>query len=263
MNKKDIELKNLLDIEVANRNNDCELTLERPDPLFIAKRHNDEYISLICALFAYGKASLIIKFLDSLDFSLLNKDEQSIRKSFEKHYYRFQNSKDIQEFFIALSRLKKQTTLNELFVEKYKINNNVCEGIDNIISKINEINPHTSQGYKFLLGSNFKRDKQNNIKQVGNAAYKRWFMYLRWMVRKDNLDMGLWSGVSSEDLLMPLDTHTFNVSNKLGLISRNNCDLYASYLLTKKLKQFDKNDPIKYDFALYRIGQEKLIESNK
>ncbi|WP_428023931.1 TIGR02757 family protein [Arcobacter sp.] len=259
MNKKELELKNLLDMEVNSRNNECELTQERPDPLFIAKRYNDEYISLICALFAYGKASLIIKFLDSLDFSLLDEDEKLIRKTLKNIYYRFQNSKDIQEFFIALSRLKKQTTLNELFLEKYLVNNDICEGIDYLINKINDENPYTSQGYKFLLGSNFKRDKENKIKLIGNAAYKRWFMYLRWMVRKDNLDMGLWKGVRSEDLLMPLDTHTFNVSNKLGLIQRKNCDLYASYLLTTKLKEFDKNDPIKYDFALYRIGQEKIL----
>jgi uncharacterized protein (TIGR02757 family) len=259
MNKKDIELKKLLDNEVLSRNNNGELTLNRPDPLFIAKRYNDEYISLICALFAYGKASMIIKFLDRFDFSILDEDEDIIRDSLDGFYYRFQNSKDIQEFFVALSRLKKQTSLNRLFLEKYKINNDICEGIDYLIAKINEINPHTSQGYKFLLGSPFKRDKQNNIKQVGNAAYKRWFMYLRWMVRSDNLDMGLWEGVLKEDLLMPLDTHTFNVSNKLGLIERKTCDLYASSLLTSKLKEFDEKDPIKYDFALYRIGQEKLL----
>ena len=201
MNKKDIELKKLLDNEVICRNCNDELTLDKPDPLYIAKRYNDEYISLICAMFAYGKASMIIKFLDSLDFSLLDKTEDDIRKSLDGFYYRFQNSKDIQEFFIALSRLKKQTSLNELFKEKYKINNDICEGIDYLITKINEINPHNSQGYKFLLGSNFKRDKQNNIKQIGNAAYKRWFMYLRWMVRYDNLDMGLWKGISRQDLL--------------------------------------------------------------
>jgi len=259
MNKKDIELKKLLDNEVLNRNSNDELTLDRPDPLFIAKRYNDEYISLICALFAYGKASMIIKFLDRFDFSILDKNEDIIRDSLDGFYYRFQNSKDIQEFFIALSRLKKQTSLNRLFLEKYKINNDICEGIDYLITKINEINPHTSQGYKFLLGSPFKRDKQNNIKLTGNAAYKRWFMYLRWMVRSDNLDMGLWKNIDKKDLLMPLDTHTFNVSNKLGLINRKNCDLYASSLLTSKLKEFDKKDPIKYDFALYRIGQEKIL----
>ena len=63
MTKKDKELKELLDIEVNFRNNENELSQEKPDPLLIAKKYKDEYISLICALFAYGKASLIIKCL--------------------------------------------------------------------------------------------------------------------------------------------------------------------------------------------------------
>ena len=71
--------------------------------------------------------------------------------------------------------------------------------------------------------------------------------------------MGLWKNVKKSDLLIPLDTHTFNVSNRLGLIDRKNCDLYASYLLTSKLKEFDESDPIKYDFAIYRLGQEKIM----
>lgn len=81
---------------------------------------------------------------------------------------------------------------------------------------------------------------------------------MRWMVREDNIDMGLWSGVDKSDLIIPLDTHTFNVSKKLGLLSRKSYDLEAAMELTKKLKEFDRQDPLKYDFALYRIGQEKL-----
>lgn len=259
MTKKDKEIKELLDIEVSFRNCANELSEEKPDPLFVAKKYNDEYISLVCALFAYGKASLIMKFLQSLDFSILDKNEDEIKDFLTGFYYRFQSTQDIQEFFIALSRLKKTTTLNELFLKAYNNSNDICEGIDFLIKTIYEINPYNSTGYKFLLSSPFKRDKNMNIKQIGNAAYKRWFMYLRWMVRNDNLDMGLWNGVKKSDLLIPLDTHTFFISNKMGLINRKNCDLYASYLLTSKLKEFDKNDPVKYDFALYRIGQEKLI----
>lgn len=88
---------------------------------------------------------------------------------------------------------------------------------------------------------------------------KRWMMYLRWMVRCDNIDMGLWSGIDRADLIIPLDTHTFNVSRKLGLLSRKSYDLEAAIELTKKLKEFDEKDPLKYDFALYRIGQERLF----
>ena len=84
-------------------------------------------------------------------------------------------------------------------------------------------------------------------------------MFLRWMVRKDELDLGFWKGIDKKDLILPLDTHTFKVSQKLGLLKRKTYDLKSAIEISKKLKEFDKNDPIKYDFALYRIGQEKIL----
>jgi uncharacterized protein (TIGR02757 family) len=84
-------------------------------------------------------------------------------------------------------------------------------------------------------------------------------MYLRWMVRKDHIDLGLWTKVDKKDLIVPLDTHTFNVSHKLGLLKRKNYDLEAALELTATLRGFDSEDPVKYDFALYRIGQEKML----
>ena len=104
-----------------------------------------------------------------------------------------------------------------------------------------------------------KLDKQGNIKYIGNSPYKRYNMFLRWMVRYDNLDMGLWQKVNKKDLVLPLDTHTFKVGQKLGLLNRKTYDLQSAILITNKLKEFDKNDPMKYDFAIYRMGQEKII----
>ena len=83
-------------------------------------------------------------------------------------------------------------------------------------------------------------------------------MYFRWMVRANALDMGLWSKIDKKDLIMPLDTHVFNVSRRLGLLERKSCDLQAALELTDTLKKFDSQDPLKYDFAIYRLGQEKL-----
>lgn len=88
---------------------------------------------------------------------------------------------------------------------------------------------------------------------------KRWMMYLRWMVRSDAIDMGLWQGVSTSDLIVPLDTHTFNVSKRLGLLERRSYDLQAALELTDTLRCFDPDDPVKYDFALYRLGQERIV----
>jgi uncharacterized protein (TIGR02757 family) len=253
------KIKELLDKEVDKRNCTDELCLDKPDPLIVAKKYNDEYISLICALFAYGNAGQIVKFLSSLDFSLLDESEDEITKALSNHYYRFQNSQDVITFFIVIKRLRQIDSLESLFLKGYEKDLNVLEGIDEVIRVIQELYMYSSQGYKFLISDRFKRDKNGYIKEIGNSPYKRWNMFLRWMVREDSIDMGLWKRVDKKDLLLPLDTHTFQVSKKLGLLNRKTYDLKSALLITENLRKFDKNDPIKYDFAIYRLGQEKLV----
>ena len=248
----DIYIKRLLDLEVAKRNCDGELCEERLDPIMIARRYKDPTISLICALFAYGNVKQIIKFLNSLDFSLLQKSDDEIRDALKNHYYRFQKSEDITVLFIALKRLNKKNTLEEIFKIGYKKNKSAVEGVNELIKTLQNVYPYNSQGYNFLISNITTKTK-------GAGALKRWMMYLRWMVRADAIDMGLWRGVDKSDLIMPLDTHTFTISKKLGLLKRKSYDLQAAIELTLKLKTFDNSDPLKYDFALYRIGQEKLL----
>ena len=258
MTKQDQEIKRLLDNEVNQRNNNSELSYEKPDPLMVARRYDDEFIILLCALFAYGNAKLIVKFLDSLDFSLLEKSDEIIDRELDSFYYRFQNNQDVKAVFKTFKRLKNEDSLNSIFLSAYKKENSILEGIDALIQKIHNISNHNSQGFTFLISTPLKRDKQGIIKELGNAPYKRWNMFLRWMVRDDNLDLGLWHGVDKKDLILPLDTHTFKVSQKLGLLDRQSYDLKSALLITNKLKEFDSLDPIKYDFSLYRIGQEKI-----
>lgn len=253
-------LKQKLNTEAKKRDCFSELCKERPDPIMVAKKYNDEYVSLICALFAYGNAKLIVKFLDSLEFNLLDCEENIIREKLCGKYYRFQSNEDVIAIFITLSKLKKQTTLEQIFLEGYKKENNILEGIDKIITTIKEIDPYSTKGYDFLIGTPLKRAKDGKIKLQGNSPYKRYNMFLRWMVREDNIDLGLWKeSVNKKDLILPLDTHTFKISQKLGLLERNIYDLQSAILITKELQLFNKQDPIKYDFALYRIGQENLL----
>lgn len=249
MIRKDKAVKLRLDEEVMRRNSYDEISLENPDPIMIAREYKEEYTALVCALFAYGKVENIIKFLDSLDMHLLDADEKIIREKLGKHYYRFQNSEDIIQFFITLSRLKKEASLNSLFLLGYEKERDVIAGINMLLEKMLAINPYRSRGYGFLIG-------KITTKRKGSGALKRWNMYLRWMVRDDAIDMGLWSGVDRKDLLLPLDTHTFKMGHKFGLLKRKSYDLEAAWELTQKLKSFDGNDPVKYDFALYRLGQE-------
>ena len=253
------DLKALLDQEVCSRNTNCELSYDKPDPLLVASRYRDESAILLCGLFGYGNAKLIVKFLDSLDMFLLESTEEQIEKALSQHYYRFQTSDDVITIFKALRRLKQESSLEDIFAQAYRKEESVLEGIDALIHAIQAIYPYESYGYKFLLSSPFKRDKKGAIKEIGNAPYKRWNMFLRWMSREDELDLGLWKRIDKKDLILPLDTHTFKVSQNLGLLDRKTYDLKSALLITEKLKSFDPTDPIRYDFALYRIGQEKIV----
>ncbi len=246
------KVKILLDEEVEVRNNSSEISSDKPDPLLIALEHNDETIALICALFAYGNARLIVKFLQSLDFSLLEASDEMIRKTLSSHYYRFQNAQDVAALFIVLKRLKDVESIENIFYQGYKKEENVLDGLWEFINTLKSVVSHKSRGYDFLVGSVPK-------KLSGMGTYKRYMMYLRWMVRDDALDLGLWTKIDKKDLLLPLDTHTFKVSQRLGLLKRKTYDMKAAIEVTQRLRKFDKHDPIKYDFALYRLGQEKIV----
>jgi uncharacterized protein (TIGR02757 family) len=245
------DLQALLEREVITRNTQKELTFDKPDPLLIASMEPNEYKALICALYAYGNAHAIISFLQSLDFSLLDMPEKTIREKLSSSYYRFQTPLDTQELFVTLSSLKKVTSLHTLFQQGYQQRRDVMDGLKTLIEALYDVNAYRSKGYQFLLGKIPRRPYA--------SPYKRWHMYLRWMVRKDYLDLGLWTDVERSDLLMPLDVHTFKMGQKLGLISQKSYGFKAVLELTEKLKVFDVSDPVKYDFALYRLGQERKV----
>jgi len=247
-----IEIKNTLERELKSRDSEFELSYERPDPLMVAKRYKDEYISLICALFAYGNAKLIVEFLDSLDFSILELSQEQIAKELKNHYYRFQKPQDVIDIFITIKRLKELDSIENIVYNGYRKEASVVEGLWSLIDTIRALHPSNTHGFNFYFLKSSKKIK-------GAGTYKRYFMYFRWMVRKNSLDMGLWSKIDKKDLIMPLDTHTLAVSRKLGLLKRKANDLQAAIELTNKLKEFDSSDPIKYDFALYRLGQEKIL----
>ena len=241
-----MDLKSLLDYHADIKNCDENL-YANPDPLWVAAKFKEPNIALIAALFAYGNAKLIVKFLNSLNFELLNQSDEEIRKFYKNHKYRFQSVSDVAEIFITIKRLKNDSNVEEILKKGYEKNASMAEAINSLILEIYKLNSYKSRGYEFFFGKSFDK------KPI--SPYKRYNMYLRWMVRNSDIDLGLFRGFDKKDLLIPLDVHTHRVSLNLGLIDRKTYDFEAVNLLTEKLKEFDANDPIKYDFALYRLGQ--------
>ncbi len=86
------------------------------------------------------------------------------------------------------------------------------------------------------------------------SACKRWNLYLRWMVRSDAVDFGLWPGIPVHRLVVPTDTHVHRIARRLGLTRRRVADWKAARQITDALARFDPRDPVRFDYALCRIG---------
>lgn len=110
----------------------------------------------------------------------------------------------------------------------------------------------------FSLEFSPTRTRKHIATPARKSACKRLNMYLRWMVRKDErgVDFGIWDTIKTSQLICPLDVHVERVARKLGLLYRKQSDWLAAVELTNNLKQFDANDPVKYDFALFGMGVE-------
>ena len=86
------------------------------------------------------------------------------------------------------------------------------------------------------------------------SACKRLAMYARWMTRPGPVDLGLWAGVQTHQLVVPLDVHTGRQARRLGLLTRRADDWRAVQELTAACRALCPEDPARYDFALFGLG---------
>ena len=116
-------------------------------------------------------------------------------------------------------------------------------------------NIHYFKQYFFELPHQ-KRTEKHVSDPLGGSAAKRLNMFLRWMVRPASkaVDFGIWDRLNPSQLSCPLDVHSGNVARSLGLLKRKQNDHKALVELDKKLRSFDAQDPVKYDFALFGLG---------
>ncbi len=235
-----------------------------PDPLEVLHRYSNpedvEIIGLLSSIFAYGNVNLILRILDNLgtlvgkhpyDF-VKNFDYGKDNKLFRGIRYRFYTESDIANLFRLLNRAVTEfETLENLFMNGFNQNDeNVKAGIDKFsewfIANCAKLKCYTN-GIRSMF----------TMPEKGSAA-KRFNLFLRWMVRADELDFGLWKNVKKSQLVIPVDVHIARISKQLGLTSRKNVTWNMAEEITTNLKKFDSSDPVKYDFALCHIGMRKL-----
>ncbi|WP_246144958.1 TIGR02757 family protein [Helicobacter canis] len=179
-------------------------------------------------------------------------------------YYRFQTSDDVKLLFASLACIIAQGGLESSFSRKAPplavisaISQAICSHASRILASPLYA-PFFSHDYcaRFLASKQFSQGFSFLVGFSPSSPLKRWNMFLRWLTRKDHIDLGLWQDLlSPSDLLLPLDTHTLRISRALTLLQRKSYDRKAVLEVSAALKRFCAHDPIRYDFALYRIGQ--------
>jgi len=203
-----------------------------------------EIAGFLASLFAYGRREIFIEKLNKL-FSLIGKSpyEYVLEGNFDLKglNYRFFKTEDIEGFLYVLHTLyKNEGGLSCLFKKAYKSGNLMQYVCDYFYSHAPE---RAGAGFYFGIPNPAK-----------GGAMKRMWMFLRWMVRKSPVDLGIWNFIPMSELKIPLDTHVARISRELGLIKRNANDIKTVNELSAVLAEFSPDDPVKYDFALFGYG---------
>ncbi|MGB9736601.1 MAG: TIGR02757 family protein [bacterium] len=226
------------------------------------RRAEDIEISgFIASALAYGRVKLfkpvINKILSKMGNEpykfVLNFVPESGIHEFKGIKYRMNTTKDIVAFIYLLSMfLKRYGTPGEFFKHNFDKNE---PNIINTLSRF--VKAFYTQDTRPVYGTSilpFGLLQMLPSPDKGSPC-KRSNMFLRWMVRqKDDVDFGLWTFIPANKLIIPLDTHIARISRHLGLTNRKTTDLKTAIEITDNLKQFDPDDPVKYDFALCHLG---------
>ncbi|HBG28309.1 MAG: TIGR02757 family protein [Planctomycetes bacterium GWF2_41_51] len=254
MNKKliihNLKLKTLLE-GLYNKYNHKKFI--PPDPLqFVyhyTKKSDMEIAGFLSAMFAYGAVEQIEKFLTGLLGKMGGSPCDFVRNFsakdkilFKPLKYRFNTGDDIINLLGSLKKvLNRYGSLEKLFLEGYSpADANI---IPASVKFMQTLNPASSPGLKFLLSN-----------PVNGGTCKRLMLFLRWMVREDEVDAGLWSKVDKSKLIVPVDVHMGRLSRIIGLHSKKTYNLKTAAEVTKGFAEITPEDPVKYDFALCRIG---------
>lgn len=245
------ELKEFLD-EKASQYNTRNFIESDPIqiPHLFSKNEDIEISGFLSATIAWGNRSMIIKnskriieLMDNSPFDFIMNHTQSDLDSLNGFVHRTFNSKDLEYFIIGLQNIYK----HHGGLERVLLPTNNEIDYQFAISRF--------KGIFFELDHN-KRTEKHISDPLKNSAAKRINMFLRWMVRQDQMqvDLGIWKSHSASKLSCPLDVHSGNVARKLTILKRKQNDWKAVKELDSELRNFDSEDPVKYDFALFGLG---------
>lgn len=225
-----------------------------PDPLefvyLYENRLDREVAGFIASALAYGRVrqihSSVTWVLDQMGRSpsafLTGKQPAGIRSIFGPFKHRFTTGAILSGLLEALRKLiLEYGSLESCFLGDFDpADGNILSALCSFVAKLD-----IAAGGKMPMFI---------PSPSGGSACKRLNLFLRWMVRRDNVDPGVWKGVSPSRLVVPLDTHMHRIALAMGLTGRKQADMRCAIEVTEGFAAICPEDPVRYDFALTRLG---------
>lgn len=224
------------------------------DPIAIphefSKKEDIEISSFLIATIAWGNRKMILnsgrrmmELLDHCPYDFVMNHSNKELESLSSFVHRTFQGVDLITFIKGLQHI-------------YKVHKGLEASLKPRSMETNYKNAISSFKQKFFSIEHPYRSEKHISDPHRNSAAKRIHMYLRWMVRNpiNGVDFGIWQSHKAANLSCPLDVHSGRVARKLGLLDRKQNDWKAVTELDTRLRKMDKNDPVKYDFALFGLG---------
>jgi uncharacterized protein (TIGR02757 family) len=237
------------------------------DPLSLCHTYSDpadrEVAAVIASAFAYGGIKIILRTLGTIFAELGSSPRDYVEgftpatalKTFSGFKHRFNDGRDLTALLWSI----RQMIADAGSVNRFFLRHHDPMAID-VTSALNGYSQAVlKQDFRQVFGSIAIPDDSYFPflfpAPVDGSACKRLCMFLRWVVRPaDGIDLGLWSGVTSAQLIIPVDTHISRICTYLGFTGRKAADWRMAQEITAALRRLDATDPVKYDFSLAHLG---------
>lgn len=233
-----------------------------PDPVEVVRRYDKtadrEVAGLIASCLAYGRASLIVASVERVLSPMGSSPARFLREAgsarlselFRDFRHRFTDGQDMIFLLEGIGAvLRRWGSLENCFAEGL-LSEADEDAVPALISFVNCLKAPGGDGKNSLLPS-----------PGSGSACKRLHLFLKWMVRSDEIDPGGWVALSPSRLLIPLDTHMGRISRSLALTSRRQDDLRTAREVTRAFRLIVPEDPARYDFVLTRFGIRADLET--
>ena len=219
-------------------------------PHSFTRREDVEIAALLASTIAWGNRKMILSSGRKMFCDIMHSAPYDYVMSGE--WERLDDRINIHRTFFASDFKYICRGLRNIFskhgtIETLFLGCSVWDGIENLRREMADAN-----------GGVVTRHISNPIAQKGKpaSACKRLHMMLRWLCRKDGVvDLGIWQGVSQAELMIPLDVHVARTARLLGIVTRKQNDRRAVEELTARLRELSPEDPVRYDFALFGVGE--------